>query len=148
MVDPLNTLKPAAPARLHLLLAAMTWTVVGTFLSFFGTRWMLVGSPWTEAVLMVVAAAVGILKARFVLDRAANRIVKRIRERGDGRCIGGFLSLRTWGLVIVMAVAGRWLRGGLLPHAVVGFIYLAVGVALLFASRRLWSGWFSHDSRS
>ncbi len=146
MSDPLNTLKPAAPARWHLLLAALTWTVVGTLLAFFGTRWMLGGSPWTKTVLMAAAAAVGILKARFVLDRAADRIVMRIRERGDGRCIGGFLSLRTWGLVIIMAVAGRWLRGGLLPHAVVGFVYLAVGVSLLLAGRRLWLGWFRHDS--
>ena len=148
MSDPLNTLKPAVPARWHLLLAALTWTVVGSLLSVFGTRWIIVSSPWTKMVLMAIAAAMGILKARFVLDRAADRIIKRIRDRGDGRCIGGFLSLPTWCLVAVMAGTGRWLRGGLLPHTLVGFIYLAIGIALLLACRRLWLGWFRYDSIS
>jgi hypothetical protein len=141
MSNRLDAYKPAAPAAYHLVLAALTWTVVGSVLTFFGGRWIPIGSRWATWVLAGVAAALGLLKARYVLAPAADRIVARIRERGDGCCIGGFLSWKTWCLVGVMALAGRWLRGSLLPQALVGFVYVAVGVSLLVASLRLWRSW-------
>lgn len=141
MHDWVNTYKPAASVRLHLLLAAAMWTVVGSLLLFFGGRWLLTArGPYVWA-LLVVAIVIGLLKAQFVLGRAAQRMIQRIRTRGDGRRLGGFTSWRTWALVAVMATAGRLLRGGLLPRPVVGFIYVAVGTALLFATRLLWQAW-------
>ena len=142
MHERLNAYKPAASVRWHLFLAALMWTAVGALLSVFGTRWLYSGIPRRPAVWVAAAVALGIVKARFALDRAARRIVERIRVRGDGRCIGGFLSLPTWGFVALMVVAGRLLRGGWLPRPVVGFIYVAVGVALLVASRRAWEAWY------
>ena len=87
---------------------------------------------------LVLAAAAGWAKGRFVLARAAGRVIERIRTRGDGRCIGGFLSLRTWALVALMMVAGRTLRHSFVPAVIVGLAYAAVGTALLVAARRLW----------
>lgn len=145
MRNRLDSLKPAAPARVHLLLAAAMWTVVGGLLAFFGARWVLSTDLALAMPLLVLAAVGGLLKARFVLDAAARRTVERIRTRGDGRCIGGFLSLGTWGFVILMAAAGRLLRGSPLPRIGVGFVYAAVGLALLLASRRLWQAWHRYD---
>jgi hypothetical protein len=90
----------------------------------------------------VAAALAGALKARFVLKRAAERIVRRIQARGDGRCLGGFVSVRSWLLVAGMMGAGYLLRHGLLPHNVVGLIYVAVGTALLLASAVIWRAWY------
>jgi hypothetical protein len=90
--------------------------------------------------LTAAAVAVGAVKSRLVLDRAARSVVDRIRARGDGRCLGGFLSLRTWGLVILMMVAGRLLRGTL-AHGIVGPLYIAVGTALCLSSRISWHAW-------
>ena len=58
----------------------------------------------------------------------------RIERRGDGRCIGGFLSLRTWALVALMMVAGRTLRHSFVPAVIIGLAYAAVGTALLVAA--------------
>ncbi len=91
--------------------------------------------------LAPIAALPGILKALFVLDRAAAKGVARIRERGDGRCIGGFLSVKSWLLVLVMMAGGRLLRAGYLPKTLIGFLYVAIGVALVFGSRRPWVAW-------
>jgi hypothetical protein len=148
MGNRLDPYKPAAPAALHVLLAALTWTVVGCLLAFYGARWLSVGGNLTTCALAGIAAVGGLLKARYVLVPAAGRIVARIRERGDGRCIGGFLSWKTWCLVVVMALAGRFLRGGLLPEALVGFLYVAVGIALLRASFRLWRSWLREEVRA
>ena len=146
MVRNLEAYKPAAPARVHLLLAAIMWTVVGSGLLFFGIRW-LQGAP-AEWVWWLLGGAVlvGLAKGHFMLEPAARRIVARIRARGDGRCIGGFLSLRTWAMVGVMMVAGRLLRGRVLPLPVVGFVYAAVGSALVSAARCLWYAWYRHNA--
>jgi hypothetical protein len=137
----IHAYKPAASRRTHLLLASLLWSAVGTVLLFFGVWWMFRGhsryAPW----LVVAAVVIGVVKARFVLARTAGRIINRILIRGDGRCVGGFLSIRTWLVVAVMASAGRWLRSGPIPHLIVGFIYAAVGTALLLASRLIWRAW-------
>ncbi len=142
-------LKPAAPARVHLLLAALLWTTVGVVLAAVGARWTLGAEPRFMVLLMAAAVVVGVLKAIFVLGRVAARIAERIRQRGDGRCLGGFLSPRSWLLVAVMSVGGRLLRSSGLPHAVVGLLYLAIGVALAAGSLRLWRAfWRERAERS
>ena len=137
--------KPAASARTHLLLAAAMWTVVGTLLLSFGVRWTLAGQIPLDWLLLATTVAAGWLKARFVLRRPARRMIERIRTRGDGRCVGGFLSIRSWAFVALMAGAGRLLRGELLPRTIVGLVYVAVGTALLLASHELWRAWYRHD---
>jgi len=133
--------KPSAPARRHLLLAALMWSVVGTVLAVVGIAWTVRSpaplSPW----LLPAAVVLGWLKARLILDGAGRRIVDRIETRGDGRCLGGFLSLRTWALVAVMIVGGRLLRAGGIDLHVVGLLYVVVGTGLLVASRIPWRAW-------
>jgi len=140
--------KPAAAVRAHLLLAGLMWTVVGVALVGFGGRWLwqlaTPAAPWMAALALVI----GGFKARFVLDHAARTIVDRIRERGDGRCLGGFLSLRSWALVVVMAGGGRLLRGSHLARGLLGFLYLAVGTALLLSSRMAWRAWRAERDQS
>lgn len=144
----LEEFKPAASARTHLLLAALMWTVVGALLALFGARWALAADFPYAVVVLVIAAAIGVLKAEFVLVRAARRAIDRIRTRGDGRCIGGFLSIRTWLLVILMMAIGYGLRHGLAPRGIVGVIYVAIGTALLTAARRFWWAWYQYATET
>ena len=140
--SPLERWKPRAAGRTQVLLAAALWTIVGSFLLGFGARWTLEAfGPGPGALAISLGIAAGLFKGRFVLDRAAGRIADRIVQRGDGRCLGGFLSVRSWLLVALMSGAGRLLRGGLLPHAVVGPLYAAIGAGLLFSSRVAWKRW-------
>jgi hypothetical protein len=114
------------------------WTLAGLGLCTAGTIWMTVSRSRWLAPAAAIAVVAGALKGRFILERAAERIIGRITRRGDGWCIGGFLSWRAWCLVATMMVLGRLLRMSPLPLLPRGAIYLAIGVALLFASRRLW----------
>jgi hypothetical protein len=127
-----------------MLLAAALWSCVGTALLAAGARWSLrAAGPRGGLLLIVLGVAVGLLKGRFVLDRAATRIADRIAARGDGRCAGGFLSARSWLLVALMSTAGRLLRRGPVPLAIVGTLYVAIGTGLLFSSRVAWLRWRS-----
>ena len=132
--------KPAAAVPTQLMLAWLMWAAVGSALVGFGIRWTWEAGPVTAPLIAAVAVAVGAVKSRLVLDRAARRVVDRICARGDGRCLGGFLSPPTWGLVFLMMVAGRLLRGTL-AHGIVGPFYITVGTALCFSSRISWRAW-------
>ena len=132
--------KPSARARTQVIAAAGLWSIVGTGLAAAGLYWVTHGPPWAHWAA-IGAVLVGLLKSGMVLDRAAVRIVDRIEERGDGRCLGGFLSWKTWLLVAVMMGSGRLLRGGLIPTHWVGLLYVGVGVALVRSSRIAWRRW-------
>ncbi len=145
MTDWLNRYKPTANVRVHLLVAASVWTIVGSLLAFFGIRWLVADGRGLILALMPVAVVVGLAKGHYVLPLTSTRVTDRIQARGDGRCIGSFLSVRMWLLVAMMVLLGRLLRSGLLPHSVVGLIYLAIGTALLFGSLRVWRLWAGYE---
>ncbi len=131
-------LKPAAKARTHLLAAASLWTVVGLGLLTLGLIWCFaVRLPW-PFVLAVLGIAAGSLKGRFVLRRLAEKNAARVVRRGDGHCLGGFLSVKTWLLVAVMMTSGILLRRSGVPHPILGVLYSAIGTALLAGSIPLW----------
>jgi len=132
---------PTASIRTHLFAAGLMWSLAGLGLCTAGTIWMAMARSHWFAPLVALALIVGVFKARFVLDRTAARIVRRIEERGDGRCLGGFLSWKSWCLVAAMMILGRLLRASPLPLLARGGIYLAIGAALLVASRRVWKAY-------
>jgi len=132
--------KPAAGMTTHLMLAWMMWSIVGFVLMGVGAWWSLEAAPVVAPWIIAGAFAIGVLKSRLALDRAARGVIERIRARGDGRCVGGFLSLRTWAFVALMMVGGRLLRGTL-AHWIVGPVYIAVGSALFLSSRLAWRAW-------
>ena len=137
----LDACKPGASARVHLLLAAGARTAAGVMLVVLGVRHVWPGRVVYVVPLLVFSVAVGILKGRFALRPSVSRSIERIRTRGDGHCVGGFFSVRMWALIGLMMVAGHILRGGLVPRGIIGFLYTAVGIALLLTAPRLWLAW-------
>ncbi len=137
----LRRFTPVASHRTHLLLAALMWSLAGTGLCLAGTIWVLGAHEPYAIPILAAAAAVGWLKARFLLRKTARRIVRRIGERGGDRCIGGFLSWKSWAMVASMILLGRLLRMSPLPAPWRGAIYFAIGAALLIASRAVWTAW-------
>jgi hypothetical protein len=118
------------------------WSIVGAGLISFGFRWTVADSPASRFLPLVAGGILaGAVKSKFFLDRAALKIVTRIAVRGEGRCAGGFLSLRSWALVLAMIAAGRLLRGSLIPAVAVGTLYVAVGTGLILSSRHAWQAW-------
>jgi hypothetical protein len=130
--------KPRGRRRTQLLLALCMWTVVGAFLLAMGVSWILHGFGQLGLLFVALFAALGVPQALFILDRVAGKTVARIQLRGDGRCLGGFLSVRSWLLVAFMVALGQVLRASPLPRAYLGMIYVWIGSALLLASRRYW----------
>ena len=67
--------KPGVSIRMHLLLGALIWTVVGFFLLTNGFVLVLLGNHlWYGLVGLLL----GVAKALFVIDRLAKKNIKRI----------------------------------------------------------------------
>ncbi len=138
-----HRLKPAAPASAHLLAAAIMWSVVGIAL---GVRGLLNFdfSSWIGIAWVAGAVVIGGLKGQFILKKSACRAIKRIVERGDDKCLGGFMSAKSWLLIASMIIMGKLLRASPLPHNLVWSVYVAVGTALAVSSRFFWQARLAH----
>lgn len=86
-------LKPAVSRGMQLLVAASIWTIVGGCLLGFGMKWMLQSDTTNLLWLILAAIIVGAAKGYFILRKTANRNVRRIVDRGDGKCIFGVFSI-------------------------------------------------------
>lgn len=143
MNKPMSASIMAVSARSQIMVAAIMWTIVGSILFTVGIFWVLSGNCPYFPIQFTVVVCLGLLKARYVLKRTVNRIVNRIKERGDGKCIGGFISWQTWLFVLFMMVIGRILRSDMVPRVIVGLIYIAVGTALFTSALRIWRIWYT-----
>ena len=139
----LEARKPAASVRVHILLATLMWTIVGLFLFVRGAGNMMslpgAVNPWW----LIVAAFIGVMKGRLIFDKTAVRVISRILSRKGDRCLGGFLSLKSWGMILFMVFLGMSLRVSHLPGVLVWGVYVAVGAGLFFSSRLFWREWIS-----
>jgi hypothetical protein len=134
----LETYKPVASSRMQLWLGAAMWSCVGVGLFSVGTYWLLKNGEAKGFILLVIAAGLGFGKALWILDRTTASNIDRVKSRGEDRCFGGFLSPRVWIIVVGMMLLGRILRSIGLSKPILGVIYGAVGLGLLFSSRLIW----------
>ncbi|OPL15924.1 MAG: hypothetical protein AVO38_09565 [delta proteobacterium ML8_D] len=133
--------KPVASVRIQIFLVALMWTIVGLFLFMRGTG-NIMSLPWSvNPWWLVVAAFVGVLKGLLIFDKTAERIISRIHSRKEDRCLGGFLSLKSWGMILFMIFLGMSLRVSPLPGVIVWGVYVSVGAGLFFSSRLFWMEW-------
>jgi hypothetical protein len=134
-IPTLSRLKPGVPRRIHLLLAAILWSLIGIMLIFRGISWLTsVARLW----IIIPALIAGTMKSLFILDHSARKGVHRILEMADGTCLGAVYSARTWVLILFMIASGMALRHSSLPRELLGGLYVAIGWALFFSSRHAW----------
>jgi hypothetical protein len=138
---------PRAGVRVQLFSAAALWLAGVGFLLVRGVLFV-AGSAarfhfglWI-APIAIVAIAIGIIKARFILIRYANKAVARIQERGHA-CYFGFFAPTSWLFVAVMMGGGIMLRHSALVdyywgRVFLATLYIAVGTGLAIADRIFW----------
>jgi hypothetical protein len=138
---------PRAGVRVQLFAAALVWFVGVGFLLVRGVMFVEVPGPgahfsyWIVPIVLV-AIVIGIIKARFILIRYADKAVARIRERGHA-CFFGFFAPASWLFVLVMMGGGIALRHSALVDVAWGRVllstlYIAVGTGLAIADRIFW----------
>jgi hypothetical protein len=143
-----DRIKPRLSARSQLLLAGVLWYAVAVLLGSRGIGW-LIGAEWA-LVLGLVGVLLGVLKARFIMERVARRAISRIRERDREKCAGGFFSWQSWLVVLGMMALGHALRLTATPRPLLGALYVAIATGLLIAGRLYWvaAGRSASDTRA
>ena len=140
--DGVRRFTPRAGARVQLFSAAAMWAVGASILLIRGVGFL--HDNWFAA-LLALAAAIGVIKSRYLLDRVARKAVLRIHERGRA-CYFGFFSWKSWLFVIVMMGGGILLRRSGLPKDVLAVLYVGVGTGLALADRIFWQALVSPAS--
>ncbi len=135
-------LKPGVSQSSHLFLAGLLWTVVGFGLIIRGVIWLEHSGQWW---IIAVGLLLGSCKSLFVLDKTAQKGVRRILEFSDVTCVGAVYSIKTWLLVGCMMAAGYLLRHSSLPLPLLALSYITVGWGLLMSSRHAWIAWKNND---
>jgi hypothetical protein len=138
---------PRAGVRLQMFAAALLWLLGTSFLLVRGVLFIEVPGPGSHfsywiLPIALVAIVIGVIKARFILIRYANKAVARIHGRGHA-CFFGFFAPSSWLFVIAMMGGGILLRHSALVdfwwgRALLSTLYIAVGTALAIADRIFW----------
>ncbi len=130
--------------RIQLVAAASMWLVGASILLIRGVGYIQ-GRYW-HAWILALGLALGVVKARLLLDRVATKAVLRIQGRAD-KSVFGFFSAKSWVLIAFMMGGGITLRHlvvnpNQIGAGIMGAIYVGVGAALLLADRVFWRAIF------
>ncbi len=136
-----NTPGSGSTQRQQVFLAAMMWSIVGLFLFARGIVNIFLLDDSLKYLWMALALVVGLVKAKIVLAKTADRIVARIFKRPPDASLWGFLSVRSWVLIVLMIAMGKLLRASPLPRSLVWSVYIAIGAALFSSSKIIWDKW-------
>lgn len=129
--------------RSRILAAALVWTAVGAGLASAGSVRTVHATPSSRvaAIVLAVAAAVGVAKGRFLLAPRARANVARILAARERDGLLSVFSPAAWAFVAGMMTLGWILRRSGLPGVALGGTYAAVGAALVVGAIPSWSAW-------
>ena len=124
-----------------LIVVGIIWFLVGVGLSVAGVNWMLqLGFGPKMIIFLASSVLIGVLKGKFVLQKVALKYYKRsdIIQFNDNDIFLGWvkiLGVKGFILIGLMMAMGSFLRHSNIDRPILGIVYLAVGIALLYASK-------------
>ena len=127
--------------KTSLILVGLIWLVVGIYLGITGTNWMLgLGLGKKLIIFLAVSTTIGLLKGKFVLKKVALKYYKRADtiQFNKSDILTGWiriLGLKGFILIGLMMGMGIFLRHSNIDRPILGIVYLAVGIALVYASK-------------
>ena len=126
---------------ISIIIVGIIWFLVGLFLSARGVNWLLQLGMGTKLIIFLsVAVVVGLLKGKFVLQKVALKYLKRSHDIQYSKIDiftgwAKILGIKGGILIGLMMGMGILLRQSSIDRPILGIIYLAVGIALLYASK-------------
>ncbi len=132
--------EPAVSRKTLVRSAAITWGLVGAFLSLRAVLWFKTPSPAVLG-LFLLALGLGFLKGKFIFSGLARRNIRRIRELSPHKekiCLFAFQAVQSYVIIVGMMALGIGLRRSALPRVDLAVLYLAIGSALIYASFQYW----------
>ncbi len=135
--------KPAAPKYVLLVLSGLMWAVVGFILIRMVYFWLIADLTTSTFLLAASGLILGLLIHFFGFSRVVSKNLKRIAEKPERPCIFGFMSWKSYFLVILMMTLGISLRMSSIPKMYLSILYIGIGSALIFSGSRYFRMIFS-----
>ena len=130
----IQRIKPSLAQEWLVLLAGLTWTAIGVYLSQIALGWLL---PWRE-VSIPSFLALGVLLAVIIgslgFSWFAKRNISRINQLPERPCLFAFQGWTSYPLIFIMMSIGILLRSSPLPKPLLAPMYLGIGGGLVIAS--------------
>ncbi len=127
--------------KISLIIVGLIWSLVGIGLSIAGSNWILGLGIGPKMIAFISAGVIiGLLKGKFILKKVALKYYKRsevVQFNKNDIFLGWvkILGIRGFILISVMMALGSFLRHSNIDRPILGIIYLAVGIALVYASK-------------
>jgi len=132
----LKNVRPGVGKYMLMTLAGLLWLIVGTMLARYALGWYYEyqgnGLPWF--ILIGILSGLTIHHLGFL--RIVNKNLIRIRGIEHKYCLFGFMSWKSYILIIVMMTMGISLRNSSFPKIYLSVIYMGIGLALALSSIR------------
>lgn len=131
--------------KTSLILVGVLWLLVGLGLSIAGVSWILKLGTGTKMIIFLSSSVIiGLLKGKFILQKVALKYYKRseVVQFGKNDLLIGWIKImgiRGFILIGLMMGMGAFLRHSSIDRPILGIIYLAVGIALVYASKIFFS---------
>jgi hypothetical protein len=128
--------KPAINRKYLFIISGLLWTAVGLMLLRFAYSWLLNVGEGQCIGFGVLGMALGVTISVFGLSKIARKNIKRIHRLPEKPCLFAFQAWKNYLTIALMISMGIFLRThSFLPKPYLAIVYIAMGSALVFASR-------------
>ena len=129
--------------RQHLLIAGIIWVMVAAMLIIRGVVWVFANVPMHHFIIIgtFVVIGFGVLKRQFIVSRIAARMVSHIQSLDERSPFWKVYAVSTYLSIVIMIGIGilcRWAGSHWHVFWIIGYIYTAIGIALLTGSTQFW----------
>ena len=127
--------------KVSLVSVGIIWLGVGLGLSIAGINWIIkLGFGPKMITFLALSVIIGMLKGKFVLKKVASKYYKRseVIEFNKIDILTGWikiLGVKGFVLIGLMIAMGSFLRHSNIDRPILGIVYLAVGMSLVYASK-------------
>ena len=125
---------PAVNKSVLVILAGLLWLSTGFLLISFGYRWLVVSSSRYVILYALAGIFAGIIIHYFGFLRLVKKNLARIKNIEGKYCAFGFMSWKSYLIIIVMMSMGIMLRHSAIPREYLSVLYLGIGLALALSS--------------
>lgn len=135
--------KPAVPKYILLILSGLLWAYAGFILIHYAYLWLSEENTSMALLFASFGLISGLLVHFFGFSRVVTKNLKRIAEMPEKPCIFGFMSWKSYLLILFMMTLGISLRLSPLPKPYLSIIYIGIGSALILSGSRYFAMLFS-----
>jgi hypothetical protein len=127
---------PAVDKRILVLLAGLMWCGVGIMLIRYAVSWLSLFKTREQEIFYAIGFIVALPIHRFGFLKIADKNLNRLLPLTQKKCVFGFMTWRSYFIVLIMVSMGITLRHSSLPKQYLSIIYNGIGLALFLSGTR------------